>query len=91
VALTTATLVLIRARAIVRHHARPPLAAGKAAWFTAASTSAAVLGLVAARVGGLLPNPTVVDVGALATVGVLTGLFLGFALTADRVGVGGGS
>lgn len=53
----------------------------KTVWFIAATTSGTMLVSIAAKVIDVLPNATVIDVGALAITGILTGLFLAFALT----------
>ncbi len=43
-----------------------------------------MLVFIAAKVLELIPGATVIDVGAIAVTGILTGLFLGFGLTLRR-------
>jgi hypothetical protein len=67
---------------VVPGREKPSTPATKIAWLVAATTSGTMLVLIAAKVSDLLPNATIVDVGALAITGVLTGMFLAFGLTA---------
>lgn len=59
---------------------RNTLRSGPGWWFLAAWTSAMTLVSIAATVVQQLPDATVIDVGAVAVTGILTGLFLGLGL-----------
>ena len=81
IALTVFTLVIavVLAIAIFRSPQKPTTST-KAIWLAAASISGMVLFGIGTKVSELIPHATVVDVGALAITGVLTGIFLALGL-----------
>lgn len=86
-ALVGLTAVIVRMMATLgRDGAKRSTLATKTAWLVAATTSGTMLVFIAAKVSDILPNAIAVDVGALAVAGVLTGLFLAFALMPPRTG-----
>jgi hypothetical protein len=70
----------------LRRRTKRSTPAVKTAWLVAATASATMLVFIAAQVIAVIPNATVIDVGALAITGVLTGLFLAFALMPTHTG-----
>lgn len=71
---------------------RNALRSGQGWWFLAAGTSAMTLLSIAATVVQRLPDATVIDIGAVAVTGILTGLFLGFGLARhERLPINRGS
>ena len=90
IAVTIGAAVLV-ALAYTLRRRRPTRStpAVKAAWLVGAATSGTLLVSIAAKVIEILPNATVVDVGALAITGVLTGLFLAFGLMPTDAGAQG--
>jgi uncharacterized membrane protein YoaK (UPF0700 family) len=76
VALTSAVVITL----IATHLRRRATKANPTPWLLAAVVSATMLVFTAAKVTDLA-RVTAVDVAVLAITGILTGLFLGFALT----------
>ena len=72
-------VVLVMLMARRGQEARPNLAI-RTAWLVSATISGAMCIFVAAKVGELVPNATIVDVGAVALLGILTGVFLALGL-----------
>jgi uncharacterized membrane protein YraQ (UPF0718 family) len=58
----------------------------KSPWLLAAMTTAVVAVVEAATVLRMIPDTTIVDVGALLFTGFLAGLFMGFHVTRRRAG-----
>ena len=82
-ALVCFVVVVLLALTTVQRQPVRPTRAVRTAWLVGAMTSGTMLILIAAKVGDVIPNATVVDVGALAITGVLTGAFLALGLTPE--------
>lgn len=68
------------ALAVLRPRPGRPTLGVRTAWLVAAATIVTTLIFIAVRVIDLIPNATVVDVGALEVAGGLTGVFLALGL-----------
>jgi len=79
-ALAGVLVVVPLALLVVRRQPARPAPAVRIAWLVAATTSGMMLISIGAKVADLIPNATVVDAGALAVTGILTGLFLALAV-----------
>jgi len=83
-ALASLAAVMLPVITILRRGQKRSTRATQAAWLVAATTSGTMLVFIGAQVVDILPNATAIDVGALAVTGVLTGMFLAFALLSNR-------